>query len=96
MQTQESITRSTKEAVKSILIKNGSIRMVLKSKDINFEHRSISDVINNKKMYSSVEFENILLDYYLTIKATNGPRFFGGIKEQIELVLAEITSELKK
>jgi len=96
MQTQQSITLSTKEAIKSILIKNGSIRMVLKSQGVNFEHQSISDGINNKQMYSSVEFENILLDYYLTIKATNGPRFFGGIKEHIELVLDEITSELKK
>ena len=96
MQTQESITLSIKEAIKNILIKNGSIRMVLKSQGVNFMHQSISDTINNKQMYSSVEFENILLNYYLTIKASNGPRFFGGIKEQIELVLAEINSELKK
>ncbi len=97
MQKQESNTLSTKKAIKGVLIKNGSIRMVIKSKGVNFEHQSISDTINNKQLFSSVEFENNLLDYYLTIKATNtGPRFFGGIKEQIELILGEIDSELKK
>ncbi len=95
MLTQENITLSTKKAIKDVLIKNGSIRMVLKSKGVNFEHQSISDTINNKQMFGSAEFENILLDYYLTINATNGPRFFDGIKEQIELILVEIDSELE-
>ncbi len=38
----------------------------------------------------------MLLDYYLTIQATNGPRFFSGIKEQIEQILTELDSEIKK
>ena len=96
MQTQEGITRDAKKEMKNLLNKNGSIRMLLKNRDVNFEHQSISDAINNKQIFSSIEFENILLDYYLTISASNGPRFFGGIKEQIELILLEIDSELKK
>jgi len=96
IQTQENETRSAKKGMKDLLNKNGSIRMVLKNRGVNFEYQSISRNINNKQMFSSVEFENTLLDYYLTIKATNGPRFFGGIKEQIEQILIEIDSELKK
>jgi len=96
MQTQENITRSAKKEMKKLFNKNGSIRMLLKNRGVNFEHQSISDAINNKQMFSSIEFENILLDYYLTISASNGPRFFGGIKEQIELILLEIDLELKK
>ncbi len=68
----------------------------MRDREVNFAHKSISDTINNKKLFSSVEFENQLLTYYLTIKAANGTRFFNGIKEQIELVLVEIEKEIKK
>ena len=45
---------------------------------------------------NTVQFENSLLDYYLTIKAENGPRAFGGIKEEIEQILIDLDLEIKK
>ena len=93
---QETSAHNRKDLLRSQLLKNGSLRKVLMDKGQNFEHKSISDTINNKQMFSSIEFENLLLAYYLTIKAANGTRFFGGIKEQIEQILIEFDSEIKK
>ncbi len=47
-------------------------------------------------MFRLIEFENNLLVYHLTIKAANGTKFFGGIKEQVEQILAEVDSQLTK
>jgi hypothetical protein len=96
MKTQENGTRATKKDMQDLLHKNGSIRKVLISKGANFEHQSISDTINNKQLFSSIEFENTLLDYSLIISASNDLKFFGEIKEQIKIILFEIHSELKK
>jgi len=85
-----------KERLRSQLVKYGSLLKILRDREVDFAHKSISDTINNKKLFSSVEFENQLLTYNLTIKAANGTRFFNGIKEQIELVLVEIEKEIKK
>ena len=63
MQIQENITRSVKKELKILFNKNGSIRIILKNRGVNFEHKSISDAINNKQMFRSIELENILLDY---------------------------------
>jgi hypothetical protein len=78
------------------LNENGSVRKVLINKGFNFEHQSISDSVSNKKVFGLVKFENTLLDFYLTINATNGQRFFGGIKEQIEQILVDLDSEIIK
>ncbi|MEM5566086.1 DUF6090 family protein [Psychroserpens sp. AS72] len=96
LKLQENNIRSSKEKMQNLLNKNGSVRKVLIHRGINFEHPSISDTANNKNLFSLIEFENELLNYYLTTKATNGPRFFGGIKEHIEQILVEIDAELKK
>src|SRR5680860_868246 len=83
LKLQENGTNTIKDKMSDLLNKNGSIRKVLIQRGINFEHSSISDTVNNKKLFSLIEFENNLLDYYLIIRAANGPRFFGGIKEQL-------------
>ena len=92
----ENVTHSRKWEIQNHFNKNGSVRKVLIDKGISFEHKSISDTISNKVMFNSIEFENNLLDYYLTIKATSDERFFGRIKEQIEQILVEVDSEIKK
>ncbi len=87
---------SMKDKLKNQLGKNGSIRKVLIDRGVNFKHKSITDSTSNRQLFSMIEFENSLLDYYLTIKASNGQRLFGGIKEQIEQILADLEFEIKK
>ena len=93
---QEKSAHNRKDLLRSQLLENGSLRKILLDRGQNFEHKSISDIINNKQMFSSIEFENQLLAYYLIIKAANGTRFFNGIKEQIEQILIVFDSEIKK
>ena len=62
---------------------------------IDSELQSISAKTNNKDIFTSIEFENYLVDYYLLAKATNGPRLFSGIKSQIETILKEVEHELE-
>ncbi len=90
----ENAVKVLKSKLKNQLSENGSVRKLLKDRGRSFEHGSISDSMNNRQIFSLIEFENNLLDYYLTISATNGPRVFGGIKEQIEQILAEIDLEI--
>ena len=92
----ENAVKSMKSELKSQLNKNGSIRKVLIDRGLNFDHKSISDSVNNRVIFSLTEFENSLLDYYLTIKAENGPRAFGGIKEEIEQILIGLDLVIKK
>ena len=96
LKTQENGTKSVKAEMTSLLKKNGSIRKILIHKGINFEHQSIFDTVNNKKLFSLIEFENNLSEYYIIIKAVGGPKFFGGIKEQIEQILVDLELEIKK
>ncbi|PIB26241.1 hypothetical protein BFP75_08355 [Maribacter sp. 4G9] len=96
LKIQENYTLATKDIMLKQLNKNGSVRRVLANRGLNFEYESISDNSSNKGVFGLIEFENNLLDYYLTIQATNGPRFFGGIKEQIEEILVDIELEIKK
>jgi len=92
---QEIGINSAKEEMISLLNKNGSILKVLIHRGLNFEHQSISDTVNNKNLFSLTEFENNLLNYYLSSRGANGPKIFGGIKEQIELILVGLDSEIK-
>jgi hypothetical protein len=92
----ENAVTSLKNKLKNQLTKNGSIRKLLKDRGRNFEHKSITDSVSNRQLFSLIEFENSLLDYYLTINASNGPRLFGGIKEQIEQILVDVDLEIKK
>ncbi len=92
----ENAIQALKSKLKNQLNKNGSIRKLLKDKGRNFEYESISDSMSNRQIFSSIEFENKLLDYYLTISAANGPRDFGGIKDQIEQILVDIEVEISK
>jgi len=93
---QENGITSAKEEMIRLLNINGSIRKVLIHRGINFEHQSISDTVNNKNLFSLTEFENNLLNYYLSINGANGSKVFGGIKENIELILVDLDSEITK
>jgi hypothetical protein len=96
LKLQETSTHSLKDKMRSQINKYGSVRKILLDRGQNFENNSISDTMNNRQMFRLIEFENNLLVYHLTIKAANGIRFFGGIKEHIEQILVELDSELKK
>jgi len=96
LSTQLNDAEFTDQKLQSLFFKSGSARTIATDiQMIDFEFESISKNTNNKLMFSSVEFENHLLDYYLLAKATNGPRLFGGIKAQIENILKEIEEELE-
>ena len=83
--------------MRTLFYKTGSIRnIVMDIGIIDFEHESISEKVDNKLLFESVEFENYLLVYGLLAKATNGPRLYGGIKMDIETILKEIEQELDK
>ncbi|MEO9891894.1 hypothetical protein, partial [Aurantibacter sp.] len=87
----------TDKKLRTILYEKGSIRkIVMDIGFMDFEHVSISEKLDNKQMFESVEFENYLLGYQLLAKATNGPLFFGRIKTEIETILTEIEQELAK
>ena len=85
-----------KQSLKSILFKEISILTVQKDIGRQFENHSISESVNNKLVFNSVELENYLLDYLLVTKAANDSRFMGGLKEDIEFILKEIENELSK
>ncbi|GAA4241996.1 DUF6090 family protein [Winogradskyella damuponensis] len=96
LSTQLNDADFTDKKLQSLFFKSGSARTIVTDiQMIDFEFHSISEKTNNKLIFSSVEFENYLLDYYLLAKTTNGPRLFGGIKEQIETILDVIEQELK-
>lgn len=94
LQIMESVIKDLKIKLKNQLNKNGSVRKLLNDRGRSFEHRSISDSMDNRQIFTMIEFENELLDYYLTISAANGPRAFGGIKEEIEQILVDIDLEI--
>ncbi|TXD81590.1 hypothetical protein ESY86_07075 [Subsaximicrobium wynnwilliamsii] len=62
---------------------------------VDFKHKSISEKIDNKMVFESVELENHLLACSLS-KATNGPRLYGGIGTEIKTILKGIEQELDK
>jgi hypothetical protein len=95
-EVQENGINSAKEEMIRLLNINGNIRKLLLDRGINFEHQSISDTVSNKNLFSLTEFENNLLNYYLSINGANGSKVFGRIKENIELILVDLDSEIKK
>ncbi|MBN3521034.1 hypothetical protein JYB62_13575 [Algoriphagus lutimaris] len=96
LKIQEEEANNIKQSLKSLLFKELSIRNIQKDIGRQFENQSISDSINNKRIFNSVELENHLLDYSLVTNAANDSRFFGGLKEEIEYILKEIENELNK
>ena len=96
LKLMQNAVHALKIKLKNQLNKNGSIRKILKDRGQNFDYNSISDSMNNRRFFSLIEFENNLLDYYLTISAINGPKAFGGMKEQIEQILVDINLEINK
>lgn len=97
LNTQLIGAKNIDDKLRSLLYGKGSVRnIVIDIEFIDFEYESISRSVNNKVMFDSVEFENYLLGYLLVARATNGPRLFGGIKAEIEIILSEIEEELEK
>ena len=96
LKIQEEEAYNTKQSLKSLLFKEISILTIQKDLGRNFENHSISENVNNKLVFNSVELENYLLDYLLVTKAANDSRFMGGLKEDIEFILKEIENELSK
>ncbi|MEB8327722.1 DUF6090 family protein [Flavobacteriaceae bacterium KMM 6897] len=85
------------ESVRIFIFKEGSVRNITTDiRYMDFEHGSISEKVNNKLMFESVEFENYLLALQMSARATNGPRLFRGIKAQIKTILKEIKQDLEK
>ncbi|WP_299108782.1 DUF6090 family protein [uncultured Winogradskyella sp.] len=96
LSTQLNDADFTQRKLTSLFFKNGSAKtIVMDLKMIDSELQSISAKTNNKDIFTSIEFENYLVDYYLLAKATNGPRLFSGIKSQIENILKEVEHELE-
>lgn len=94
--SQEIESLDIKNDLKDIHHKNGSVRLILASKGLQFDHKSFSDTWDVKPLFKSIEFENKLLDYYLTIKTTNDQEFYKGLKEKMELIIVEINTDLKE
>ena len=92
---QENNTLAVKENLKSIIYKEGSVRK-LAEELLNHHPNSISENINNKLLFNSVELENYLIDYLLLHESAAGTKFFGGLKNEIESILNEIKQELNK
>jgi len=96
LKIQEEEANNIKQSLKSMLFKELSIRTVQKDLGKPFENPSISDRINNKQIFNSIELENHLLDYLLVTIAANDARFFGGLNEDIQSILIIIENELNK
>ncbi|WP_282049360.1 DUF6090 family protein [Maribacter aquivivus] len=87
----------TEEKLRTIFYKKGSTRKLVKDIGfMDFDFKSISEKIDNKRLFESAEFENYLLAYYLSAKVTNGPKLFGRVKTEIEIIIKEIDHELEK
>lgn len=89
-------TKSVKRELKQLHQQFASVRNIMIHRGFTFETTSDTTPANTPQLFSSVAFENHLLDYYLTIRATGGKLYFRGLKETIELILVEIETELKK
>jgi hypothetical protein len=97
LRLQTNGAKVTDEKLRSLLYTMGSMRsLAVDLGIIDFEFRSISEKVNNKLIFNSIEVENYLLDYLLVARAANGPRIFGGTKAEIETILKEIEQELEK
>jgi hypothetical protein len=95
LEFQENGATTGKKNLHNFLNKNGSVRSVVANSGYGIQHHSISDTVNNKQLFKSVEFENILLDYYLTSRYA-GERSYIDLSEEVENILTEIDSEITK
>jgi len=95
IQLQEDDTKFVKSELKQLHQQHGSVRNIMLNKGFVFETTSDSNIQNSAQLFGSRAFENHLLDYYLTIRATSGKTVFGGLKGIIEQILVEIEKEVK-
>ena len=89
-------TKFVKRELKQLHQQFASVRNIMLNKDFTFETTSDTAPANIAELFRSIAFENHLLDYYLTIKATGGKNYLGRLKDTIELILVDIETELKK
>lgn len=93
---QENIANDVKTDLQKLYYKKGSVRNIMKSFGHRFEYKSISENINDRELFNSLEFENYILDYFMTYRGANDDAYLGGLKLEIEEILKEINKDLNK
>ncbi|WP_445385784.1 DUF6090 family protein [Robiginitalea sp. IMCC44478] len=92
---QENAAQTKKDKIKTILFKEGSLRKIAND-EYNVPYQSISENVDNKLIFYSIELENHLFEYALFLKSvTSNEMFLGTIKKEIETILKEIDQELE-
>lgn len=92
---QENAALNKKDKIKTIFFKRGSLRKIA-NEEYMVPDKSISENVNNRLIFNSVELENQLFEYALFIKSvTSDELFLGGIKKEIETILKEIDQQLE-
>jgi hypothetical protein len=92
---QEDAAQSKKDKIKTIFFKEGSLRKIA-NEEFNVPYKSISENVNNKLIFNSVELENHLFEYALFLKSvTSDEMQLGAIKIEIETILNEIDQKLE-
>lgn len=93
---QESSVFTSMNNALLFLNKNGSILSLMTNRGAPIDYNSISSSVNNRGLFKSVEFENLLFSYLLYLTAANNDDFLMGIKTEIKTILKEINNELKE
>lgn len=93
---QESSVFTSMDNALQFLNKNGSILSVMINRGAIVDYNSISSSVNNRGLFKSAEFENLLFSYLLYLSAANNDDFLMGIKTEIETILEEINNELQE
>ena len=94
LKTQLEGSKEASSRAKQYFMKYASVRKVISVQEEEFRLESISDGINNKDVFKSFMFENILLDYLLINKVlSNG--HFPLISKSMEEIVEEIDAELR-
>ncbi|MCJ7468319.1 MAG: DUF6090 family protein [Maribacter sp.] len=95
VKTHENDVKSMLYSLHEIFYKNGSMRNLMIANDFNFEHHSISETVDNKQIFNSIEFENTLLSNHMLNRSAN-QLFYTVLKNEIEEILLEIDDNLIK
>ena len=85
---------SVKADLQKLYYEEASVRNILITLGQKFDYQSISENINIKAVFKSIEFENYLLDYIMSCAAANSEQYLGAVKKKIEHILQEINKDL--
>ena len=92
---QENAASIKKDKIKTIFFKEGSLRKIA-NQEYNIPYESISENVDNKLIFNSIELENHLFEYALFLKSVaSNEMFLDAIKKEIETILNEIDEELE-